>query len=57
MPYTVGLDWGSTAHAVCILDQAGTLILGLGVRIEPPDVLQIELDWQKKTLAEGIGKG
>ena len=36
---------------------AGTLILGLGVRIEPPDVLQIELDWQKKTLAEGIGKG
>jgi transposase len=25
MPYTVGLDWGSTAHAVCILDQAGTL--------------------------------
>ena len=36
---------------------AGTLILGLGVRIEPPDVLQIELDWQKKTMAEGIGKG
>ena len=36
---------------------AGTLILGLGVRIEPPDVLQIELDWQKKTSAEGIGRG
>ncbi len=36
---------------------AGTLILGLGVRIEPPDVLQIELDWQKKTSAEGTGRG
>ena len=32
---------------------AGTLILGLGVQLEPADVLQIELDWQKKTMAEG----
>ena len=30
---------------------AGALIVGLGVEIEPPEVLQTELDWQKKTLA------
>ena len=23
MSYTIGLDWGGTAHAVCVLDQAG----------------------------------
>ena len=25
MPYTVGLDWGSTAHTVCVLDQTGAV--------------------------------
>jgi transposase len=25
MPYTVGLDWGATSHAVCVLDHTGTL--------------------------------
>src|SRR6476619_626497 len=23
MSYTIGLDWGGTAHAVCVLDHAG----------------------------------
>lgn len=27
---------------------AGALIQGLGVRVEPPEVLQIERDWQKR---------
>jgi len=25
MPYTVGLDWGGTTHAVCVLDAAGAV--------------------------------
>ena len=25
MPYTVGLDWGATSHAVCVIDPTGTL--------------------------------
>ena len=36
---------------------AGTLILGLGVELEPPEVLQIELDWQKKTMGEANREG
>ncbi len=31
---------------------AGSLIIGMGVEVEPPEVLQIELDWQKHTMAE-----
>ena len=34
---------------------AGALIIGLGVEIEPPDVLQVELDWQRKTLGQAPG--
>lgn len=30
----------------------GSLVIGLGVEIEPPDVLQTELDWQQRTLAD-----
>jgi alkylhydroperoxidase family enzyme len=30
---------------------AGALIIGLGVHLEPPDVLQIELDWQARNQA------
>jgi len=31
---------------------AGALIIGLGVEIEPPDVLKVELDWQKRMMAQ-----
>lgn len=27
---------------------AGSLIMGLGVQVEPPEILQIERDWQKR---------
>ena len=27
MPYFAGLDWGSAAHAVCVVDQAGAVVL------------------------------
>jgi transposase len=27
MPYTIGLDWGGTTHAVCIMDAGGTVAL------------------------------
>jgi transposase len=26
MPYTTGLDWGGSSHAVCVMDAAGTVI-------------------------------
>jgi len=29
MSYTVGVDWGATAHAVCVLDQVGAVQLRL----------------------------
>lgn len=25
MPYTIGLDWGGTTHAVCVMDQTGAV--------------------------------
>lgn len=25
MPYTIGLDWGGTAHAVCVMDAGGAV--------------------------------
>ena len=25
MPFFVGLDWAATAHAVCVIDAAGTI--------------------------------
>lgn len=31
MPYFAGLDWGSTGHAVCVVDAAGTVLLRLDV--------------------------
>ena len=31
MPYVGGLDWGSAGHAVCVVDQAGTVALSLEV--------------------------
>ncbi|MBX9463896.1 MAG: carboxymuconolactone decarboxylase family protein [Aquamicrobium sp.] len=30
---------------------AGAILIGLKIVTEPPEVLQIELDWQKKTMA------
>jgi 4-carboxymuconolactone decarboxylase len=32
---------------------AGALIVGLDVQLESPDMLRTELEWQKKTLADG----
>jgi hypothetical protein len=26
MPYTVGLDWGGSSHAVCVMDAAGAVV-------------------------------
>ena len=26
MPLTVGLDWGATGHALCVVDDHGTVI-------------------------------
>jgi transposase len=31
MPYVGGLDWGSVGHAVCVVDQAGTVALSIEV--------------------------
>lgn len=25
MPYTIGLDWGGTTHAVCVMDGNGAV--------------------------------
>jgi alkylhydroperoxidase family enzyme len=30
----------------------GAIVIGLGVEIEPPDVLRTELDWQKRTMED-----
>jgi hypothetical protein len=32
MSLFAGLDWGSTGHAVCVLDAQGALVLRLEVR-------------------------
>ena len=32
MPYFAGLDWGSVGHAVCVVDQAGTVVLHFEVK-------------------------
>ena len=31
MPYVGGLDWGSAGHTVCVVDQAGAVVLSLEV--------------------------
>ena len=31
MPYVGGLDWGSAGHAVCVVDQAGAVVLSIEV--------------------------
>lgn len=31
MPYSGGLDWGSTGHAVCVVDASGTAVLHLEI--------------------------
>jgi transposase len=31
VPYVGGLDWGSAGHAVCVVDQAGAVVLSLEV--------------------------
>jgi 4-carboxymuconolactone decarboxylase len=35
---------------------AGALIVGLDVELEGPELLRTELEWQKRTLAEGPGR-
>ena len=32
MPYHAGLDWGGTAHAVCVIDVTGKVTARLEVR-------------------------
>jgi transposase len=31
MPYFAGLDWGSAAHTVCVVDQAGGIVARFGI--------------------------
>ena len=32
MPFYGGLDWGGTAHAVCVVDSAGQVVARIEVR-------------------------
>jgi hypothetical protein len=32
MKYFAGLDWGSSSHAVCVVDQAGRIVVRTEVR-------------------------
>jgi len=31
MPYFAGLDWGGAGHAICVVDEKGTVLLGLEI--------------------------
>ena len=59
MSFFACLDWGSTSHAVCVLDEAGVVIVRLGVRhdaagladlivrlkrLAPPDALPVAIE-------------
>lgn len=59
MGYTAGLDWGSTAHAACVLDQDGAIVALFDVkhtaeglrklltqlaRIAPPELLPVAIE-------------
>ena len=36
MSFFAGLDWGSTGHAVCVLDEKGAVVARLEVGTMPP---------------------
>jgi transposase len=41
MAYYAGLDWGGTAHAVCIVDDAGRVIGGFQVRHDAEGIAEL----------------
>ena len=46
MPYVGGLDWGSAGHAVCVVDQAGAVVLSIEVAHDAAGLAELrsELD-------------
>ena len=54
MSFFAGLDWGSTGHAVCVLDEAGAVIARLGVRHDAAGLADLIVRLKRIALPEAL---
>jgi transposase len=54
MPYVGGLDWGSAGHAVCVVDQAGAVVLSLEVAHDAAGLAELRRQLERLAPAGAI---